>query len=215
MVRRGGASGARGEAAAGLGVAPPRLCLDFVNTEGVERNSPPDRLESLDLFLEWTAAHGLTDEDRAEAIGRRTATAEAESFLAEARELREALYGIFGELARGESPPPADLAVLERRLRPALRRLRLGERDGGFEWRLPEPPREPAELLWPIALAAADLLRSELLERVKECDGETCSWMFIDESRNRSRRWCDMADCGNRAKARRFHRRHRRSGADR
>jgi len=61
--------------------------------------------------------------------------------------------------------------------------------------------------VWPVLLDAADLLTSDMLKRVGECAGEGCTWLFIDKSRNRSRQWCAMDDCGNRAKARRFYRR--------
>ena len=60
-------------------------------------------------------------------------------------------------------------------------------------------------MLWRLAVDASDLLTSTDLDRVRECSGDTCSWLFLDRSRNRSRRWCDMADCGNRAKARRHY----------
>lgn len=63
-------------------------------------------------------------------------------------------------------------------------------------------------VLWPIIGSAADLLTSPELEKVKLCAADDCGWLFIDGSRNRSRRWCDMSDCGNRAKARRYRRRH-------
>jgi predicted RNA-binding Zn ribbon-like protein len=60
-------------------------------------------------------------------------------------------------------------------------------------------------MLWPIVDAAADLLVRGEPERIKTCGSATCGWLFLDLSRNRSRRWCDMKDCGNRAKARRHY----------
>jgi len=64
--------------------------------------------------------------------------------------------------------------------------------------------------LWPVARAAADLLQSEQLERVGECaDDRGCGYLFLDTSRNHSRRWCSMESCGNRAKARSHDRRTR------
>ena len=98
----------------GLGVAEARLCLDFINTEGVERNSPPDRLESLELFLEWAEQNGLTDENGGAALLRAGGERAAESFLESARELREALYRIFAGLVEAREPAPADLAILDR-----------------------------------------------------------------------------------------------------
>src|SRR5690606_34555848 len=65
------------------------------------------------------------------------------------------------------------------------------------------------QVLWPVAVSAAELLTSADRERVKECAADTCNWLFLDMSRNRSRRWCDMKECGNRAKARRFYKRQR------
>ncbi len=194
---------------AGLGVTPLELCLDFVNTEGTERNSPPDRLESLDVFLEWAVDRGVVEARQAAAVRRATGGPQKiEGFLTAGRTLREALYRIFSALAAGAEPAASDLTVLDRQLAGALPRLELTRDAGAFGWAFSEAPARAEELLWPIALSAADLLRSERLARVKECAGDTCSWMFIDTSRNRSRRWCDMSDCGNRAKARRFYHRH-------
>ena len=59
--------------------------------------------------------------------------------------------------------------------------------------------------LWPVLRSAAALLTSDDIARIRECAAERCAWLFIDHSRNRSRRWCDMRDCGNRAKARRHY----------
>jgi predicted RNA-binding Zn ribbon-like protein len=58
--------------------------------------------------------------------------------------------------------------------------------------------------LWPVAQSAAELLTSPMLGRVKVCAGEGCGWVFLDESRNGSRRWCDSRDCGNRERVRRY-----------
>src|ERR671930_579256 len=64
------------------------------------------------------------------------------------------------------------------------------------------------DVLAPVVWSAAELLTSGPLERVRECPGDdTCGWLFLDTSRNGSRRWCDMRTCGNRAKARRYYRR--------
>ena len=191
-------------------VAAPRLCLDFVNTEGLDRNSPPDRLDSLGAFLDWATSRGLLDEARAGALPSAGDSATAD-FLAGAREVREALYRIFSSVASEGEASDGDLELLGRHLADALPSLRLERRGDTFEWALPPGAPLPEALLWPIVLSAADLLRSDRLERVKECAGDTCSWMFIDTSRNRSRRWCDMSDCGNRAKARRFYRKHKKA----
>ena len=70
-------------------------------------------------------------------------------------------------------------------------------------------------MLWPIALSAASVFGSDEVSRLKQCGGASCGWLFLDTTRNHSRQWCRMADCGNVAKVRRFRRRQRRSGGRR
>ncbi len=86
-------------------------------------------------------------------------------------------------------------------------------RGRGFIWDWQDDP-EPAldRVLWPIIRSAAQLLIADELSRLKLCDADDCGWLFVDGSRNRSRRWCDMSDCGNRAKARRYRERQREGG---
>jgi len=183
------------------GAPEPRLCLDFINTEGVARNSPPDRLASFDLFSDWAARYGVGPFRAPE--GRK-----ADAFLSRARELRETLFRIFAAVTEGAEPEADDLQRLNEALAGAASRLRLGPGEDGLTWGLERDPKRPDEALDRVALSAAGLVTSDRLGRVKQCASETCGWMFLDESRNRSRRWCDMSDCGNRAKARRYYHRH-------
>lgn len=192
---------------AGFNLAKLDLCLSFVNTEGRIRNDPPDRLDSLELFLEWAVDKGLAQADwTAQFVG--LDPPDAEAFLDRARKFREALYRILTEVCSAGEPDPDDLAVLRHELNALLGDLTLSWEDDAFKWHRRNPAEQLSDLLALIASSAADLLRSDRLDRVKECRSETCSWIFIDESRNRSRCWCDMADCGNRAKARTFYRKH-------
>jgi predicted RNA-binding Zn ribbon-like protein len=89
----------------------------------------------------------------------------------------------------------------------ALARRRLVWVDGGVEWAWCEV--EVATPLWMLAEAATRLLTSEEMALLRACDSPTCRWLFVDTSKNHSRRWCDMKVCGNRIKARRFYRRER------
>jgi predicted RNA-binding Zn ribbon-like protein len=81
--------------------------------------------------------------------------------------------------------------------------------EGGFRWGWDEESDSLTKVLWPVAKAAADLLTSEghALKRLHQCAASDCGWLFIDMSRNHSRRWCDMSNCGNVAKARRHYHR--------
>jgi len=143
-------------------------------------------------------------------LGARDAAAAA-SAVARARALREALYALFSARAAGRSASRADLARVNAALAAALGELKVEPRDGGYGWSWERPGDPLTAPLRPIARSAAELLVSPELERVRECHGATCTWLFLDSSRNRSRRWCSMESCGNRAKARRHYRR-RKSG---
>ena len=93
-------------------------------------------------------------------------------------------------------------------LAPGLSQARLALKGKRVIWTWVETPALD-RMLWPVARSAADLLTSEKRERVRACAGENCSWLFMDTSRNRSRQWCDMQSCGNRAKAKRYYQRRR------
>jgi predicted RNA-binding Zn ribbon-like protein len=125
--------------------------------------------------------------------------------VARARALREAIYRIFRAAVQHWEAAPDDLEVLNRELSRARAHEALvaDGRRVGYAWK---SDGELDRLLWPVARSAAELLTGELLARVSQCGGDDCHWLFLDTSKNRSRRWCDMADCGNRAKVRRFRR---------
>jgi predicted RNA-binding Zn ribbon-like protein len=135
---------------------------------------------------------------------------EAERVLGRAIRLREALYPLFRQAARGQSPDPDDLGVLQAELTLALPHLRIGWSPAGFarEWEHGRPALD--RVLWPVSWSAAELLTHGPLDRIRECPGQgNCGWLFLDLSKNASRRWCDMRVCGNRAKARRHYTRTR------
>lgn len=186
-----------------------RLALDFVNTVGGTRVRPKEFLKAYDEWVGWSQAAGAVGPATAARLRERAAEdpEAASAALEAALGLREALYRVFDAVAAGERPPPDDLAALNDRLGPALAELRI-EADGeGFDWGASPKAEDLEAPLRPVVRDAADLLVSGNLERVKQCGGHDCAWLFVDESRNRSRRWCDMADCGNRAKQRRLRRR--------
>lgn len=196
-----------------LSIVGGRSSLDFLNTEGGERNGPPERLVDYQDLARWSVRAGVVDEDEA---GRLMQVAEARPADAarvhrRAIELREALFRIFAVLAAGERPGSEDLAVLDREVAEALSHRKLVPVDGRFQWAIVGGEDRLDRILWLLVEDAADLLSSELLDRIKVCGGTDCKWLFLDESRNRSRRWCEMSECGNRAKQRRYHRRQKRA----
>lgn len=183
-----------------------RPCLDFINTEGEVRNGPPERLPSYEALVAWSVLVGIMDQDAADRLIRQGAlkAAGAATVLKRAMILREALYRIFTVTIEERTPDPADRIVLDKELGTALAHLRTVPAAGIWLWEFVDG-EELDSMLWTLAHDAADLLTSQDLDRVRECSGSNCTWLFADKSRNRSRRWCAMADCGNRSKARRFY----------
>lgn len=188
-----------------------RGCLNFANTaEWHASDQPTEHLHSYGDLVRWAQQAGLLTHDRAEhlveeGVGR---SEEAGQVLDRAITLREAIYRIFSAVAADRSPEPEDLDCLNAALAESLGWLRVGQTNDGFTWNWGGDAAAMDQMLWPIARSAATLLTSEELDRVRECaDDRGCGYLFMDTSRNRSRKWCDMRGCGNRAKARRHYRR--------
>jgi predicted RNA-binding Zn ribbon-like protein len=199
-----------------------RLCLDFVNTVGgrVRKGGRrcardyadtvvQDKIPSYDDLTTWAQLAGVLTHTEARNLARRAAAQrkQAAAVLARAAGLREALYRVFKSVVESWPSGAADLDVLRRELGIARGHERLTLSAGAFVWNWEERPAALDRVLWPVAKSAAELLTSSDLARVRQCGGDECGWMFLDTSRNRSRQWCDMKDCGNLSKVRRFRQR--------
>jgi predicted RNA-binding Zn ribbon-like protein len=190
------------------------LCLDFINTLGDRPRGLCELLRSHGDLLRWAEEAGILDRADAQRLARRASRRrhEAEAVLEVALSLRETLFRIFDSGRTGNRPPARDLEILNGFLGWALASSRLSLEGEGLQWAWEGLVTTPDGLLWPVIRSAADLLTSEQSARVKKCDSEVCSWLFIDRRRGGRRRWCDMKSCGNRAKAKRHYRR-KKSGA--
>ena len=185
-----------------------RLCLDFVNTVGWRlTEQPKEWLPSYGDLVTWSLQAGVLARARANELRRlaRGKQEEAASTLARARELREALYVLLDGWRQGRSAPAGELRLLNEELDGAPGRLHLRWQQGGFVWEEENSAVRLERMIWPIAWSASELLTTGEPHRLKLCAGEGCGWFYLDESRNRSRRWCSMSDCGNREKARRHY----------
>ena len=184
------------------------LCLDFTNTVGGRRGATArEYLNSYGDFVSWCRQAGLLDDSGVEALARGAARRPRDSATALSRAiaLRETLYRVFAALVLKAQPKPFDLDHLNLELSAHLGRLRVVPGQQGFNWTWAEADPALKGPLGPIARSAADLLTSpNLLERVRQCEGDGCGWLFLDATKNQSRRWCIMSDCGNVAKVRRF-----------
>jgi predicted RNA-binding Zn ribbon-like protein len=196
-------------------------CLDFVNTVGGRETSAAasptrsvvrdDKLRSYDDLLAWARHAALVSDRGARELARvaRRRPREASHVLSHAVASREALHRVLVSLMRGRVPPAPDLAALNVELAVVRGQERLVPGPSGLQWEPAKPGSRLDSLLWPVWRAAAALLTSGDASRLRQCGGEGCGWIFLDRSRNRSRRWCTMEDCGNVSKVRRFRQRRR------
>jgi predicted RNA-binding Zn ribbon-like protein len=174
--------------------------LDFVNTVETRASDPLELLRSYRDLVDWTAKVGLVDAKTARSLRR----FDAQDVLARAIALREAAYELLVAVAVEHTPPPArPLAVVNTEIADAGRGLLVFDA-GVFTFRA-----QSGDALLPLHLVAralADLLTSSRLHRVGRCEGVgNCGWLFLDTTKNHSRRWCSMAGCGSRAKMRRYY----------
>ncbi|HEX3722871.1 MAG TPA: ABATE domain-containing protein [Nitrolancea sp.] len=186
------------------------LCLDFANTANWHKSEHPvELLLGYDDLVAWAVHTTILTEDEAALLVRQAAVrpVDAEVVRVRAIELREAIYRIFVAISEDERPEVDDLELLNSELQPALSHARIVEAERGFTWDWADEGGTLDRMLWPVARSAAELLSSAQLYRARQCADARCGWLFLDMSRNGSRRWCSMEECGNRNKARNYYRR--------
>jgi predicted RNA-binding Zn ribbon-like protein len=185
------------------------LCLDLANTVDDRKSATPrELLVGFEDLVAWGLQAGAVPDATARALLReaRAHPRAAARALEGARRVREMLFAVFSAVAHGRVPPDAAMARLNTAVPRAFGSRRLDQATGPPAWAwLERNPPHLDRVLWPAVVSAAELLTSTELDRVRECAGERCAWLFLDRSKNRSRRWCDMTVCGNRIKARRHY----------
>jgi predicted RNA-binding Zn ribbon-like protein len=172
---------------------PLQLIEAFVNTADLEAGE--DELVDAPGLVGWLADRGLV-------VGPVYAT---RADAAQAREMREALR----ELLRANNGIDVDRDRASATLDEAARRTGLAVRFGDGDMRFVPTRTGVAGGLAQVLGAVGHSMFDGSWTRLKACRSDTCRWAFVDHARNQSRQWCDMAVCGNRAKARTFRRRHR------
>src|SRR6266516_3248759 len=166
------------------------LCLDFTHTLDSRYDAHPRELlkDYSDLVL-WGKYVHILKADEARSLCEEATNHPVEAIAADA------------------SPQEDDLATLNAALSEAMSHTRIVPKDGSFAWDWAGREIDLNSILWQVVRSAADLLTDEELDDVRACAAEDCRWLFVDTSKNRSRRWCDMKTCGNRSKARRHYER--------
>lgn len=189
-----------------------RLWLDFLNTDDVRRGSRIDLLRDFEALVRFLEAVAILDPERSQGMRRRAQQqpAGAAAALVDARRVRAALRALAERGANSEKIRGDALAEINRVLGRSAGTRRVESRaDGSFARAFVPVGDAFAGLIIPIVESAADALIAGELPRVRRCGDPRCSRVFFDATRNGRRRWCDMATCGNRAKAARFRERER------
>jgi predicted RNA-binding Zn ribbon-like protein len=185
-----------------------QLAVDFTNTVGSRGGAAEEHLNLYGDLLSWSETRGVTARSVAQRLQREAARrpAVARDALADALTLREALYRVMSAAASGRTPQAADLATVNAHVEASFSGAHLQRAGDRFELAFAPSDRSrlTAPILEPIIRAAVDLLTSDAIGRVRLCSDASCAWLFLDTTRNGTRRWCDMKDCGNRNKVRRF-----------
>lgn len=182
------------------------LCLDFTNTQGGrDKARDLERLGSYQALVDWARAAGaISDSEDAylQAVAG-TAPDATQRDVEQLRRFRECLYRVFSALAADRAPAAEDEDTMRRAIAAAVTAARLQRQAGRCDWSVEADKNGLSPLAHRIALNAQRLLLSSDMPFVKEC--ERCSWLFVDRSKNKRRRWCKAQTCGNRTRASRHY----------
>jgi predicted RNA-binding Zn ribbon-like protein len=190
-----------------LSILGEKPCLDFVNTVGWHASDDPQEwIFNYFQLLEWSEYAGILTEQKRKQLKSSALLfpEKAKQVYMEAIELREALYRILRDKVLNANVDKNDMNILNRWVKRSFSFVELSPTESEYRL-LFNDTHELDQMLWNIVQSAVHLLTSQDYKRIKRCEGGTCGWLFIDTSRNKSRRWCSMEDCGNRAKAKRHY----------
>ncbi len=179
-----------------LALVGGHVAIDFVNTLGGTLERPIECLHDYGDLLAWARHADLIDNALADRLSRQKPKAAFDRTLA----LRAHLDTVL-RAGLAQHDASADLAALVATYRNAVSHARLAP-DNGYAWTWPAEQATPDEVSWRLAVHAVDLLQHTPLEQLRQCAG--CRYLFLDHSKNNSRRWCRMRGCGDNAKMRRY-----------
>ena len=185
--------------------------LDLVNTLDwrFRDGNSEELLDSYRNLLRFLEQSKLLTPSQTNRMARAVSERDAVRVLEAVRELREAIAEVLYAMLDRRKPAAASINTLEACFKSASKHQNLRWSDSSLIWNFPLTANPPDLPLWLLSLRASSLLTSSEIERVRACDNPECRWLFLDTSKNHTRRWCDMKICGNRMKARRFKAQHR------
>jgi predicted RNA-binding Zn ribbon-like protein len=186
-----------------LQIIAGNLALNFVNTVANRHGQSRDYLDGAPELSRWSQRVGLLEEDQTLRLSSKQ--------LSDVRNAREILHRLFLSLASGKAPSARSIVELNSWFARLAPKRDMKWTKDGVTWVWKTSLHDPDRVLGPIWLSASELLVEGLGSKVHECGDEFCGWIFLDRSQAGRRRWCSMADCGNRAKARWHYRRRKRA----
>ena len=180
--------------------------LDLVNTLDwrFRESGPEELLEGYADVVRFTEQTGLMNAADARKLIRSVPESKAAKVVSAVRDLREAAADALYAVVDGNSPSASVVKRLEHCFRSARQNQELKWDGEKLQWTLPQTSSLPASPLWLLSLSTYSLLVSDQMHLLRECGNAECRWLFVDTSKNHTRRWCNMKICGNRMKARRF-----------
>lgn len=205
-------------AAGNIELVAGHLSLDFANTLSTRQEScQAEYLTGYRDLVDWSRHAGVLSAEGARRLRALAARRPAEAVVVfdRAIEVREILFRLFSALAHGKAPRDDDVHGLNGVLRDAMGRLQLRRVKERFHWQWADDPDAFDAMLWPVVRAGAELLTGLERNTVRQCANHPlCQWLFLDKSKNQSRRWCSMDLCGSRDKVKRYYHRKKRDRED-
>ena len=182
------------------------LCLDFCNSgQNAREPSGTESIAGFPDLVDWLEAAEAVTRDQAARLRKAAAASPraAAQVWGRAIKLREALFRALIAKAEGGAIAREDLSIIEAEHARTASFARLSRDGAGYRWILDPSAAALDAAMQPLVESAVNLLTSAKMERLRRCGNSTCYWLFIDETKNHSRRWCEMASCGNVVKVRR------------
>jgi predicted RNA-binding Zn ribbon-like protein len=178
------------------------VVLDLVNTVAWRRDTArrAERIRDPQAVVGWAGTAGLLDAEEVRTVMASTMSPGAAAALEQIQALRDAAGAVLDAYVDGNSPDPVLIEALRARWQAALSEAAV-EPSLPLRWTI--RPSDLTDLAQLLALSVGSFLQREDLGMLKRCGDPACGWLFLDTTRNHSRRWCDSKDCGNRARVRR------------
>jgi predicted RNA-binding Zn ribbon-like protein len=193
----------------GIGSLPvdsTRLCCNFVNTlYSWKKEDTNDFLTDYDTFIEWCHKLAVCDEDQLIQFRQKAIKEPNEAMITmdKIREIRLLLHQLLSAIAAKDQGKIVQfLAAINPFITDALGRITLDFSGNTFLISYPKKTIPLISPIWPVLKSLYDMLTEDQLSRIKECP--TCGWVFLDETKNGKRRWCNPLNCGTKDKMDRY-----------